>query len=72
MILLKSLLTKTGDFVQWDWLAQEESSNTGLTTRRVHSALEHAGFNTINITHPFSLESSKGSMGVLMASAKNA
>ena len=72
LILLKSLLTKNGVFVQWDWLAQEEGSSTGLTNRRVHSALESAGFNTINITQPFSLESSKGSMDVLMASARNA
>ncbi len=72
LILLKSLLTKNGIFVQWDWLAQEEGSRTGLTNRRVQSALESAGFNTVNLTQPFSLESSKGSMDVLMASAKNA
>ena len=72
LILLKSLLTKSGVFIQWDWLAQEEGASSGLTNNRVQSALDSAGFNTINITQPFSLESSKGSMPVLMASAKNA
>ena len=65
-------MLKNGIFVQWDWLAQEEGSRTGLTNRRVQSALESADFNTVNLTQPFSLESSKGSMDVLMASAKNA
>jgi len=72
LILLKTLLTKNGTFVQWDWLAKEEGVGPGLTNNRVQSALHSAGFNTINITQPFILESSKGSMAVLMASAKNA
>jgi predicted TPR repeat methyltransferase len=72
LILLKSLLTKDGVFVQWDWLAQEEGTSTGLTNDRVQSALNNAGFDSISITQPFSLESSKGTMDVLMASAKNA
>jgi 2-polyprenyl-3-methyl-5-hydroxy-6-metoxy-1,4-benzoquinol methylase len=72
LILLKSLLTKNGVFVQWDWLAQEEGTSTGLTNDRVQSALNNAGFNSISITQPFSLESSEGTMDVLMASAKNA
>jgi predicted TPR repeat methyltransferase len=72
LILLKSLLAKNGVFVQWDWLAQEEGTSTGLTNDRVRSALNSAGFNSIRITQPFSLESSKGTMDVLMASAKNA
>lgn len=72
LILLKSLLTKNGVFVQWDWLAKEEGVGPGLTENKVQSALHSAGFNTINITQPFILESSKGSMAVLMASAKNA
>lgn len=72
LILLKSLLTKNGTFVQWDWLAQEEGFGPGLTTDKVQIALNSAGFSTINITQPFSLETSKGFMTVLMASAKNA
>mgnify|MGYP000282293096 CR=1 FL=1 len=72
LMLLKSLLTKNGIFVQWDWLAQEEVAGPGLTNDRVRTALDSTGFNTINITQPFTLESSKGSMAVLMASAKNA
>ena len=72
LILLKSLLAKNGVFVQWDWLAQEEGASSGLTNDRVQSALDSAGFNTINITQPFSLETSKGSRTVLMATAKSA
>jgi len=72
LILLKSLLTNNGIFVQWDWLAQVEGSGPGLTNDRVHSSLDSAGFNAINITQPFSLETSKGSRTVLMATAKSA
>ncbi len=68
--LLKTLLSDGGTFVQWDWLAKEEGVGPGLTCNRVKSALHSAGFNAINITQPFVLESSKGSMDVLMASAK--
>ena len=71
LILLKSLLAQNGTFVQWDWLAQEDGSAPGLTIHKVQFALGSAGFNTINITQPFSLKTSKGSMAVLMASAKN-
>lgn len=67
LVLIEKLLQPSGLFVQWDWLAQEDSSDTGLTVYQVQSALEKANINQVRISHPFSL---KNSMKVLMAVAK--
>jgi len=69
--LLKSLLNKDGIFMQWDWLAKDENQDTGLTRTRVKVALESAKFNNIDITVPFIMNSSKGSMSVVMGVGKN-
>lgn len=70
--LLKSLLKKNGRFVQWDWLSQDDSSETGMSKSRVLQALETNEFIDIQITEPFEMVSSKGSMKVIMAVAKKA
>lgn len=68
--LLKSLLRKGGVFVQWDWLS--EDSETGMSKSRVRSALESQGFVDVQISTPFEMTSSKGSMTVLMATGEAA
>lgn len=70
--LLSSLLKDGGRFVQWDWYAESESSEMGLTEQRVVNALLETGFDVIKITKPFVMTSSKGNMPVLMAIAKKA
>jgi len=70
--LLSSLLKDGGRFVQWDWYAESESSEMGLTEQRVANALLETGFDVIKITKPFVMTSSKGNMPVLMAIAKKA
>ena len=68
--LLKSLLRDGGVFVQWDWLSKD--SEEGMSETRVRSALESQGFVDVQISTPFEMTSSKGSMTVLMATGKAA
>lgn len=69
--LLKTVLKRGGVFVQWDWLAKDEFSETGLSENRVSEALKSNGFIDIELKKPFVMTSSKGTMTVLMAVAKN-
>jgi len=72
LIILKSLLASDGILVQWDWLSPSNESDFGLSEEKVESAYKEAGFKLISIKKPFSLTSSKDTMTVLMAVAKNA
>ena len=72
LILLKSLLVPNGILVQWDWLSPSKDSNFGLSEEKVETAYRETGFEVTSINKPFSLTSSKGTMTVLMAIAKNA
>lgn len=70
--LLKSLLKKDGLFVQWDWLSNDDSSDMGLSEKRVRQALLANGFVNTRVNSPFIMSSSKGNMPVLMGIGKNA
>lgn len=70
--LLKSLLKKDGLFVQWDWLSNDDSSDMGLSEKRVKQAFVANGFVNTRVNSPFIMSSSKGNMPVLMAIGKNA
>jgi len=72
LILLKSLLVPNGILVQWDWLSPSKNSDFGLSEEKVETAYRETGFEVRSINKPFSLTSSKGTMTVLMAIAKNA
>jgi predicted TPR repeat methyltransferase len=72
LVLLKSLLVPNGILVQWDWLSPSKDSDLGLSKEKVETAYREAGFKVTSINKPFSLTSSKGTMTVLMAIAKNA
>ena len=69
--LLKSLLKEQGKFIQWDWLAHDESAAMGLTKTRVKQAFESAQFKDVVITTSFIMDSAKGSQAVLMAFGSN-
>lgn len=69
--LLKSLLKEGGAFVQWDWLSNDDSSDMGLSEKRVKRAFLASGFVNTRITSPFIMSSSKGNMPVLMAIGQN-
>jgi len=69
--LLKSMLTKNGILVQWDWLASSEISETGLTINKVESAFNGAELKLSSLTQPFSIDHDNTAMPVLMAVGKN-
>ncbi len=68
--LLKALLKPNGIFVQWDWLAETEGSDMGLTQNEINAALSNNGFVNVDISKPFELDGKSGTMQVVMASAK--
>lgn len=70
--LLKKLLKPGGRIVQWDWCKSHKDSGFGFTQDEVSSALVSAGFQDPDTSTPFSMESEKGSMQVIMAVAVNA
>ncbi len=70
--LLKSQLKDGGVFIQWDWLSNDDSSDMGLSEKRVKQALVESGFVNARVNSPFIMSSSKGNMPVLMAIGKNA
>jgi 2-polyprenyl-3-methyl-5-hydroxy-6-metoxy-1,4-benzoquinol methylase len=70
--LLKSLIKADGMFVQWDWLSNDDSSDMGLSEKRVKQAFVASGFVKTRVNSPFIMSSSKGNMPVLMAIGRNA
>ena len=70
--LLKSLIKDGGVFVQWDWLSTDDSSDMGLSEKRVKQAFVANGFVNTRVNSPYIMSSSKGNMPVLMAIGKNA
>jgi SAM-dependent methyltransferase len=72
LTLLKSILKSGGVFIQLDWLANDDSSETGLSESRVLDALKSNYFTNIQVKTPFEMNSSKGTAAVLMAIGENA
>jgi len=70
--LLKSMLKPNGVFIQWDWAADTENSEMGLTEKAIENAFLQSQFSDIKIKFPFVMQSSKGNMPVIMAIGKNA
>lgn len=64
--LLKSLLNEDGLLVQWDWLAENEGSGTGLTRREVEAAFDESQMKLIHSSMPFTMKHDDTDMPVLM------
>ena len=73
LALLKTLLIPGGVFVQWDWLAQSDDAEFGLSENRVKEAYKETGLVLQSIGQPFVITVSEGEnpMPVLMGVAKN-
>ncbi len=67
LAMLTSLLKEKGFFVQWDWLSDDDSSDMGLTPKRVRQAFALNDLVNTKITSPFIMNNSQGNMPVLMA-----
>ncbi|KGJ93789.1 class I SAM-dependent DNA methyltransferase [Colwellia psychrerythraea] len=70
LTLLKSLLKTNGTFIQWDWLAGNDSS-MGLSENTVQQAFKRCQFSDYQLSTPFDMNSPKGTTRVLMAIGKN-
>ncbi|MGD8170692.1 class I SAM-dependent DNA methyltransferase [Vibrio sp. TRT 21S02] len=64
MDIVYSLLDEGGQFVQWDWLAENDSE--GLTANKIERVLSSVGFNEVTISTPFEIETPEGKLKVVM------
>lgn len=65
--LIKSILKPDGTFVQWDWLAEMEDGDSGLSKARVREAYNSTGLKLHFMGEPFTMSGPEGGMKVLMA-----
>lgn len=66
MDVIYSILESNGIFIQWDWLAENESSEIGMTKDRIYSTLYSIGFAEVEISTPFALDTTQGKKWVVM------
>lgn len=69
--LLKSMLKPNGIFIQWDWAAASENSETGLSKNTIEDAFLQSELTDVEIKFPFEMQSSQGSLPVIMAIGRN-
>ncbi|MDN3611371.1 class I SAM-dependent DNA methyltransferase [Vibrio ostreicida] len=67
--VIYSLLNKGNYFVHWDWLSDNDEPG-GMTAAHVLQVLSSVGFEEVEVTTPFHVESPHGKMTVLMAIAR--
>ncbi|EGU31969.1 putative methyltransferase [Vibrio ichthyoenteri ATCC 700023] len=67
--IIYSLLEKGGQFVQWDWLASDESESQAMTEARAERVLSGVGFSDVQTSVPFEVVTEEGTFKVLMAIA---
>lgn len=67
--IIYTLLDEYGLFVHWDWVAESDEQDYGLTLTRVKETLFNAGFEKVEVSTPFEIDTGKGVRQVLMAVA---
>lgn len=67
--IVYSLLEKGGQFVQWDWLASDESEPQAMTPARAERVLTGVGFSDVQTSAPFEIVTEQGTLKVLMVVA---
>ena len=72
LTLLKQALKPKGVFIQWDWLKTSDDSDFGLADKTIETTLINSGMEVVKVETAFAMESSKGTMPVIMAVASNA
>jgi len=70
LLLLKSMLTPDGLFVQWDWCQSEAEPDFGFTEEMISMAYGKAGLDVIKIDRAFALEGKDRTMWVIMGVGK--
>lgn len=67
--IIYSLLEKGGQFVQWDWLASDESEPQAMTAARAERVLTGVGFSDVQTSTSFEIATEQGNLKVLMVIA---
>lgn len=67
--IIYSVLDKGGKFVQWDWLASDESDPQAMTPARAERVLTGVGFSEVTTSVPFEVTTEQGTLKVLMVVA---
>ncbi|GLT20069.1 methyltransferase [Vibrio zhanjiangensis] len=67
--IVYSLLNKGNYFVHWDWFSEDDQEGT-MNPRHVLQVLSSVGFDEVEVTTPFSIDTPRGKLTVLMATAK--
>ena len=67
--IIYSLLEKGGQFVQWDWLANDESEPQAMSAARAERVLTGVGFSDVQTSTPFEIATEQGNLKVLMVIA---
>ncbi|MCG9789254.1 methyltransferase domain-containing protein [Vibrio mediterranei] len=67
--IIYTLLDEYGLFVHWDWVAETDDQDYGLSLKRAKDTLLNAGFDKVDVTTPFEIDTGKSVRKVLMAVA---
>ncbi|PMH44504.1 SAM-dependent methyltransferase [Vibrio sp. 10N.286.49.B3] len=68
--VIYSLLDAGGTFIHWDWLTESDEGDFGLSMHKAESTLTAAGFDTVEMSTPFEVETKQGTRKVLMGFAR--
>lgn len=69
--IFKSILTHDGIFIQWDWLANKDNSEIGLTKNEIAAGFKASGLELTSLTEAFSIEHDSHPIPVIMAIGRN-
>ncbi len=64
--MIYTVLEEDGVFVHWDWCVESDDEKFGLTISKSNNVLTAAGFSSVNVTVPFTVETQQGTAKVLM------
>jgi predicted TPR repeat methyltransferase len=64
--VIYTLLDEFGMFVHWDWAVESDDAGFGITEKRAKEVLLNAGFEKVDVSIAFEIESAKGPQKVLM------
>ncbi len=67
--IIYSLLDEGKHFIHWDWLSVTDEPG-GMTVAQVNQVLTSVGFQEVEVSIPFTVDTPQGELSVLMAVAK--
>ncbi|GMQ48179.1 class I SAM-dependent DNA methyltransferase [Vibrio sp. 10N] len=64
--VIYTLLDEYGMFIHWDWAVDSDDAGYGMTEKRAKDVLLNAGFEKVEVSIAFEIDSGKGPKKVLM------